>query len=90
MARPSAVLRSTQSERFERLQDRKVADMPRWMTPYWRMMSPAGASILITSAPWSASIMVATGPETMVVRSSTRMPSSGPGMAQTSGALRPP
>src|SRR5215472_11025603 len=38
------------------------------------MKSPSGGSILITSAPRSASIRVQYGPETMVVKSSTRTP----------------
>ena len=50
----------------------------------WRVWSPAGASTLITSAPWSARIMVVSGPETIVVRSTTRYPSSGPGMVGAS------
>src|SRR6218665_2390980 len=47
-------------------------------TPLARIMSPSGPSILITSAPRSASTWVAKGPRTTEVRSSTRMPSSGP------------
>src|SRR5215467_8481325 len=38
------------------------------------MKSPSGGSILITSAPRSASIRVQYGPETMVVKSRTRTP----------------
>src|SRR5271155_3934608 len=34
----------------------------------------------MTSAPWSASIMVATGPATIVDKSNTRTPSKGPAM----------
>src|SRR5271155_1240942 len=45
------------------------------------MRSPLGDSTLITSAPWSASIMVATGPATIVVRSSMRTPFIAPGMS---------
>src|SRR5712691_11858690 len=45
------------------------------------MMSPPGASILITSAPRSPRICVASGPRTTVVRSSTLVPASGPGLA---------
>src|SRR6516165_10029430 len=42
------------------------------------MMSPSGASILITSAPRSPRICVASGPRTTVVRSSILTPASGP------------
>ena len=46
------------------------------------MMSPSpGDSTLMTSAPWSARIIVASGPEIITDRSSTRTPCSGPGMA---------
>src|SRR5215472_14321287 len=45
------------------------------------MMSPSGASILITSAPRSPRICVASGPNTTVVRSRTLMPERGPGLA---------
>src|SRR5215468_3219642 len=38
------------------------------------MKSPSGGSILITTAPRSASIRVQYGPETMLVKSSTRRP----------------
>src|SRR5271167_4797315 len=38
------------------------------------MKSPSGGSILITSAPRSASSRVQYGPDTMVVKSSTRTP----------------
>jgi hypothetical protein len=41
------------------------------------MFSPPGRSILITSAPDSASISVANGPGRSVVKSRTRMPESG-------------
>ncbi len=43
------------------------------------MMSPRpGDSTLMTSAPWSASIIAASGPEIITDRSTTLMPSSGP------------
>src|SRR5271167_3867564 len=45
------------------------------------MMSPSGDSTLITSAPRSPRICVASGPRTTVVRSSTLIPASGPGLA---------
>src|SRR6516162_5435587 len=43
------------------------------------MMSPSGDSILITSAPRSARICVASGPSTTVVRSRILISASGPG-----------
>src|SRR5271163_3167785 len=43
------------------------------------MMSPSGASTLITSAPRSPRICVASGPKTTVVRSTILIPASGPG-----------
>src|ERR1700681_577636 len=46
--------------------------------PEWRIGSPSGASILITSAPMSPRICVASGPSTLIVRSRTRMPLRGP------------
>ncbi len=46
--------------------------------PMWRSASPPGASILMTSAPMSPRIWVANGPSTIVVRSITRTPASGP------------
>src|ERR1700740_920119 len=41
------------------------------------MSSPSGGSILITSAPTSASSRAQYGPASMIEKSSTRMPSSG-------------
>src|SRR5262249_26498720 len=43
-----------------------------------RIMSPAGASILITSAPRSANRRVQCGPAIVVVKSSTRRPDKAP------------
>src|SRR5215469_2156312 len=51
------------------------------------MMSPPGASILMTSAPRSPRICVASGPNTTVVRSRTLVPSSGPGRAILSSTI---
>src|SRR5260370_40560704 len=42
------------------------------------MTSPPGGSTLTTSAPWSASTIVASGPDMFIVRSTTRKPASGP------------
>src|SRR6516165_2340639 len=50
------------------------------------MMSPSGDSTLITSAPRSPRICVASGPSTTVVRSSTLIPASGPGLAVLTAA----
>src|ERR1700691_5289708 len=49
------------------------------------MKSPSGGSILITSAPRSASSRVQYGPDTMVVKSITRTP---PRMSLLTGRLR--
>ena len=46
--------------------------------PVWRLGSPCGVSTLITSAPRSPRIMVASGPRILTVRSMTRTPASGP------------
>src|SRR3974377_2220210 len=51
------------------------------------MMSPSGDSILITSAPRSPRICVASGPRTTVVRSITLIPASGPGRAVLSSCI---
>src|SRR6185295_14701404 len=42
----------------------------------WRPGSPSGGSILITSAPWSASTSVRYGPGRKVLKSTTRSPAS--------------
>src|SRR5882672_8321074 len=53
--------------------------------PQPRASSPApGRSILITSAPRSASVWVATGPASTRVRSSTRMPLNGAAIVHSS------
>src|SRR5262245_14715484 len=54
--------------------------MPSWRAPWARVRrrSPAGGSILMTSAPWSASVREQIGPTTTEVWSMTRMPASGP------------
>ena len=78
-------------ERLLRLLLRKEEARPRAPAETPRVWSPpvAGFSTLTTSAPWSASIMVADGPETMPVRSMTRTPCSGPGMAASRNDRRP-
>ena len=69
---------------------RVVGAMPRRLAPRRRTRSPVpGGSTLITSAPWSPSSMVATGPEIIVVRSRMRIPSSAPAMHSPPGASMP-
>src|ERR1700712_807697 len=46
--------------------------------PTWRMLSPSGVSILVTSAPMEASSWVAYGPMITEVISSILTPASGP------------
>src|SRR5215211_9190010 len=64
LSKPSASLRSTPMERLLRLTDRKYADSPPAKGgPHWRVSSPrSGCSTLTTSAPRSASTIVAYGP----------------------------
>src|SRR6185503_7172644 len=57
---------------------------PRLSDSAMRPGSPAGGSILMTSAPSHASICVLLGPASYCVRSSTRMPSSALGMSGSS------
>jgi len=74
---------SIESERLPRFDEMNNAEnSPALSTvpPLRRTVSPAIGSILSTSAPWSARNMVAKGPETTAVKSSTRTPASGPGM----------
>src|SRR5262245_64483650 len=53
-------------------------------------MSPRpGISTFTTSAPWSARIPIACGPESAMVRSTMRIPSSGPGMRSPPLLLEP-
>jgi hypothetical protein len=68
------------SERLLRLMPRKYAASPATKGgPQPRVSSPlSGGSTLITSAPMSPSIMVQSGPARMRVRSTTRIPASGP------------
>src|SRR5262249_54537390 len=72
------VFRSIAIERLLRLHDRNDADMPFRPNAKRRIRSPAGDSTLITSALWSARIIAATGPATIVVRSRTRTAARGP------------
>src|SRR6516162_265510 len=50
-------------------------------------MSPSRDSTLITSAPRSPRVCVASGPRTTVVKSSTLIPASGPGLAVFTAVL---
>src|SRR4051795_8043327 len=50
------------------------------------MVSPAGASTLITSAPRSPSTQHAIGPDQLVEKSTTRIPASGPTLFGTASA----
>ena len=60
---------------------RKIELMPAcFETPLARIKSPSRLSSLITSAPKSPSIWVASGPSTTEVKSSTRTPASGPAL----------
>src|ERR687894_1989724 len=79
LSKPSASLRSTPMERLLRLTDRKYADSPPAKGgPQWRVSSPrSGCSTLTTSAPRSASTIVAYGPARTRERSRTLTPSSG-------------
>src|SRR6185369_17949550 len=52
-------------------------------TETYRVSSPCGGSILMTSAPMSAMIWVQYGPITIAVRSTTRTPASGPGLSMS-------
>src|SRR5688572_3732964 len=51
--------------------------MPLRPVPTVRMMSPPSGSTLTTSAPWSASTIVASGPDMFEVRSTTLIPARG-------------
>ena len=63
--------------------------MPFWLAPSARVGSPAGGSMRITSAPWSAIIIVRCGPGRNIDRSRTLMPSSFiDSLSQESGAGR--
>src|SRR5215210_2487210 len=73
-------LRLRTIERLLRLLLRKFAENPPRRLPPARVWSPSGGSTLITSAPWSPRIIVASGPDTFEVRSTMRYPCNGPGI----------
>ena len=79
-SRPSAVCRSSATERLLRLKPMKVGPaLPAKGGPQKRVSSPtSGISSLMTSAPRSPSTMVQSGPASARVASSTRMPDKGP------------
>ena len=79
MSRPSFVFRFTPMDFLPRLCSVKMPVMPFFWLPRCRIMSPTpGDSTFVTSAPWSASIIAASGPEIMTDRSTTLTPASGP------------
>src|ERR1700722_18506935 len=69
---PVSDVRSTQMLRLPRLR------LAKYESPTCREMSPPGGSILMTSAPRSASIIVAYGPANIWPISRIRMPARGP------------
>src|SRR5712671_7848313 len=82
-SRPTALLMSIDNERLPRFEEMNSAENSPPLSIVARLrrvISPPIGSILSTSAPWSARNMVANGPETTPVKSSTRTPLSGPGM----------
>src|SRR5271154_2514277 len=84
MVTASGRFRSRDRDRFPRLVETKRAENSPELLIVCRLrrvMSPPRGSILITSAPCSARNVVASGPETTLVRSRTLTPVSGPGIA---------
>lgn len=86
MACASGVAKSNATDRFDLLQVAHNALIPSRRDPRWRIVSPnPGGSILTTSAPWSPSIIAASGAVIMVPASTTRIPSSVPIMGFCQG-----
>src|ERR1700686_5445697 len=82
-SRPISLLMSIDSERLPRFEEMNSAENSpalSMVSRLRRVMSPPIGSILSTSAPWSARNIVANGPDTTPVKSSTRTPLSGPDM----------
>ena len=75
---PAAVLRSRTTLRLPRLTALKLGLSVPTAPGIVRVESPLGGSILITSAPRSASSIVQKGPAITCVRSMTRSPASAP------------
>src|SRR4051794_35081334 len=82
--RPSAVDRSSVTLRLPTLSWPKNRLEPDLRGRSLRMWSPSGASILITSAPRSAIILVQYGPAIIVEKSTTVRPDSAPAPAPRS------
>src|SRR5690606_4843496 len=78
---PAGRFASTTMLRFERLECRKIAPMPRCRSgPMPRARSPPGGSTFTTSAPRSPRIWVQYGPISTLVMSTMRTPARGPAM----------
>lgn len=60
------------------LQHRNESVIPLTFLPTCLINSPSIGSTLITSAPWSPKIIVAVGPDTIAVKSTTLIPDKGP------------
>src|SRR5215470_5740601 len=90
-SRSPLALRSSIRLVLPRLSAAKATLCPSTCGECVRIISPPGGSILITSAPASASINVASGPGSSEVKSSTTMPASGcmipPGQARETHVL---
>ena len=82
---PSGVLVSTAIERLLRLLFKNEAENPPRRFESARVKSPpSGFSTFITSAPWSARIMVESGPDMTLVISIILKPARGPDMGNSS------
>ena len=87
-ARPAPCLRSSTTLRLFRIRFIDTPDNSLCEPgPMKRFVSPTAVSIVMTSAPRSPSVWVASGPITTVLRSSTRTPSSGPDAAPCWGSV---
>src|SRR5262249_19657335 len=80
ISRASSRLRSSTRLRLLRLSATKLTLSPSVSGGIARPMSPCGGSILITSAPMSASSVPASGPAMKLARSITRIPPSACGI----------
>src|SRR5262245_32476282 len=78
ISRPASLARFSAIERLPRFATWNRPDMPPREEPTARSTSPApGGSTLTTSAPWSASSVVASGPEMTAEQSTMRTPARG-------------
>src|SRR5258707_14785358 len=80
-SRPTSFLMWIDSERLPRFEEMNSGENSPALSIVARLrrvMSPPTGSILSTSAPWSARNIVANGPDTTPVKSSTRTSLSGP------------